>query len=71
LINYAGQLAQNNLLPTRLSEKIQKTRWLKPKKTHDRALRRFIISTKAAKQAANKQAANKIKKIAAQPSTPQ
>jgi hypothetical protein len=54
LVNYAGQLAQDDLLPTRLPEKIQKARWLKPKKTHDRASRRSMTGAEAAEQAANK-----------------
>ena len=54
LVDYASQLAQNDLLPTRLLEKIQKARWLKPKKTHDWASRRSMTGAEAAKQAANK-----------------
>ena len=54
LINYAGQLAQDDLLPTRLPEKIQKARWLKPKKTHNRASRRSLTGAEAAEQAANR-----------------
>jgi hypothetical protein len=47
-------LAQNDLLLIRLSEKIQKARWLKPKKTHDRASKRSMTGVEAAEQAANK-----------------
>ena len=54
LVNYAGQLAQDDLLPTHLPEKIQKARWLKPKKTYDQALKRSITDAEAAEQAANK-----------------
>ena len=66
LVDYAGQLAQDDLLPTRLPEKIQKARWLKPKKTHDRASRRSITGAEAAEQAANK-----AERAAARPLTPE
>ena len=56
---------QDNLLPTRLPEKIQKARWLKPKKTYDRASKRSMTGTEAAEQAANK-----AEKITARSLTP-
>jgi hypothetical protein len=54
LVDYAGLLAQDGLLPTRLPEKIQKQRWLKPKKTHDKASKRSMTGAEAAEQAADK-----------------
>jgi hypothetical protein len=48
LVDYAGQLAQDGLLPTRLPEKIQKQRWLKPKKTYDKASKRSMTGAEAA-----------------------
>jgi hypothetical protein len=41
-------------LPTRLPEKIQKQRWLKPKKTHDKASKRSMTGAEAAEQAADR-----------------
>jgi hypothetical protein len=52
LVDYAGQLTQNDLLPTRLPEKIQKARWLKSKKTQ--ASRRSMTGAEAAEQTANR-----------------
>jgi hypothetical protein len=66
LINYADQLAQDDLLPTRLPDKIQKARWLKPKKTHGQASRRSMTGAEAAEQAANR-----AEKAAARPLTPE
>ena len=37
LVDYAGQLAQDDLLPTRLPDKVQKPKWAKPRKTHGKA----------------------------------
>src|ERR1700733_7502514 len=51
LLDYAGQLAHNDLLPTSLPEKTQKARWLKPKKTHDRVTKRSATSAEAAEKA--------------------
>jgi ribosomal 50S subunit-recycling heat shock protein len=65
LVNYAAQLAEDDLLPTRLPEKIQKAKWLKPKKTHDKATRRSMTGAEVAEQAANK-----AEKAATRPVTP-
>jgi hypothetical protein len=52
--DYAGQLVQDDLLPTYLPEKIQKARWLKPKKTQDRASKRSMTGAGAAEHAADR-----------------
>jgi hypothetical protein len=54
LADYAGQLAQDDLLPTRLPDKVQKAKWLKPKKSHDKASKRSMTGAEAAEQAADK-----------------
>ena len=47
-------IAQNDLLSTRLPDKIKKLKWAKPKKSHDKASKRLITGAEAAKQAADK-----------------
>jgi hypothetical protein len=54
LADYAGQLAQDDLLLTRLPDKVQKAKWLKPKKSHDKVSKRLMTGTKAAERAADK-----------------
>ena|SRR2546423_12719260 len=54
LADYAGQLAQDDLLPTRLPDKVQKVKWLKPKESHDKASKRSMTGAEAAEQAADK-----------------
>jgi hypothetical protein len=54
LADYAGQLAQDDLLPTRLPDKIQKAKWLKPKKSHDKVSKRSMTGAEAAEQTADK-----------------
>jgi hypothetical protein len=49
-------------LPIRLPEKKQKQRWLKPKKTNDKAFKRSITGVEAAEQAADR-----AERAAAQP----
>lgn len=53
LVDYAGQLAQDDLLPTRLPDKIQKPKWAKPRKTHGKASGRSYTGAEAAELAAN------------------
>ena len=48
------QVAEDDLLPTRLPDKVQKPKWAKPKKTHDRASKRSMTGAEAAEQAADK-----------------
>ena len=45
---------QDDLLPTRLPDKIKKPSWEKPKKLHYKASKRSMTGAEAAKQAANK-----------------
>jgi hypothetical protein len=51
-------IAQDDLLPTRLPDKIKKPSWAKPKKPYDKASKRLMTDAEAAKQAAQ-QAADK------------
>jgi len=54
LVDYAGQLAQDDLLSTRLPDKVQKTKRLKPKKSHDKASKGSMTGAEAAEQEVNK-----------------
>jgi len=54
LADYAGQLAQDDLLPTHLPDKVQKAKWLKSKKSHDKASKRSMTGAEAAEQEVNK-----------------
>jgi len=54
LISYAGQLAQDNLLPIHLPDKIQKPKWAKPKKIYDKASARSLTGAEAVEKAADK-----------------
>ena len=65
LLEFAGQVAKDDLLPTRLPDKVQKAKWLKPIKAHDRASRRSATGAEAAEQRANK-----AERAAAMPVTP-
>jgi hypothetical protein len=47
-------VAQDDLLPTRLPDKIKKPSWAKPKKPHDKAFKRLMTGAEAAKQTADK-----------------
>ena len=51
LVGYAGQLAQDDLLPTRLPDKVQKPKWAKPRKTHGKASGRSYTGAEAAELA--------------------
>jgi hypothetical protein len=66
LVEFAGMVAQDDLLPTRLPDKVKKPKWAKPKKSHDKASRRSMTGAEAAEQAANK-----AERAAARPVTPQ
>ena len=50
LVNYAGQLAQDHLLPTRLPDKAQK-----PRKTYGKASTRSLTKAEAAEKIADRQ----------------
>ena len=36
--DYAGDAAEDDLLPTRLPDKVKKPKWAKPRKTHSKGL---------------------------------
>jgi hypothetical protein len=65
LLEFAGQVASDDLLPTRLPDKINKPKWAKPKKTHDKASKRLMTGAEAAEQAADK-----AERTATRPITP-
>jgi hypothetical protein len=73
LVNYAGQLAQDDLLPTRLPDKAQKPKWAKARKTHGKASARSLTGAEAAEKIADK--AEKSSKVpgrqAVRPDTPE
>jgi hypothetical protein len=50
LLNYAGQLGQNDLLPTRLPDEVKSATWLKPKKSHDKASNQLVTGASAAEK---------------------
>jgi hypothetical protein len=52
LLEFAEQVAKDDLLPTRLPDKVQKPKWAKPKKTHDKASKRSMTGAEAAERAA-------------------
>ena len=61
LVNYAGQLAQDDLLPTRLPDKVQKPKWAKPRKIYGKASARSLTGAEAAEKAADKaEKSNKV-----------
>jgi hypothetical protein len=66
LLEFAGQVASDDLLPTRLPDKINKPKWAKPKKTHDKASKRLMTGAETAEQAADK-----AERAATRPVTPQ
>ena len=53
LLNFAGQVAENDLLPTRLPDKVKKPKWAKSKKSHGKASARSFTGAEAAEIAAN------------------
>jgi hypothetical protein len=65
-VEFVEQVARDDLLSTRLPDKMQKVKWLKPIKAHDRAFRRSMTGAEAAKQAADK-----AERAAARPVTPE
>jgi hypothetical protein len=54
LLEYADQVAQHDLLPTRLSDKAKKPKWAKPRKPHGKASARVFTGAEAAELAADK-----------------
>jgi hypothetical protein len=49
LVEFAGMVVQDDLLPTRLPDKIKKSKWTKPKKSHDKASKRSMTGAEATK----------------------
>jgi hypothetical protein len=54
LLEFAGQVAQDDLLPTRLPDKMKKPKWAKPRKPHGKASGRSFTGAEAAEMAADK-----------------
>jgi hypothetical protein len=54
LLDFAGQVAQDDLLPTRLPDKVKKPKWAKPRKTHGNASTRPYTGAEAVEIAAEK-----------------
>jgi len=61
LLEFADQVAQDDLLPTRLPDKVKKPKWAKPRKPHGKASGRSFTGAEAAEMAADK--AEKSSKI--------
>jgi hypothetical protein len=53
LLEYANQVEQDDLLPTRLPTKVKKAKWIKPIKAHGNASRRGLTVVEAAEKAAD------------------
>jgi hypothetical protein len=54
LLEFADQVAQDDLLPTRLPDMVKKPKWAKPRKPHGKASARAFTGAEAAEIAANK-----------------
>jgi len=54
LLQFAGQVAEDDLLPTRLPDKVKKPKWAKPRKPHGKASARSFTGAEAAEIAADK-----------------
>jgi hypothetical protein len=54
LLEFADQVAQDDLLPTHLPDKVKKPKWAKPRKPHGKASGRSFTGTEAAEMAADK-----------------
>jgi hypothetical protein len=46
LLEFADQVAQDDLLPTRLPDKVKKSKWAKPRKPHGKAFARAFTGTR-------------------------
>jgi hypothetical protein len=64
-LDFAGQVAEDDLLPTRLPDKVKKPRWAKPRKSHGKASARSFTGAEAAEITANQ--AEQSNKIASTP----
>src|SRR5438876_12006325 len=65
LLDFAGQVAEDDLLPTRLPDKIKKPKWAKPRKSYGKASARSFTGAEAAEIAANQ--AEQSNKVACMP----
>jgi|ERR1700722_14943733 hypothetical protein len=54
LLDFAEQVAEDDLLPTRLPDKVKKPKWAKPRKTYGKASARAYTGAEAAEIAANR-----------------
>ena len=54
LLQFAGQVAEDDLLPTRLPDKVKKPKWATPRKPHGKASARSFTGAEAAEIAADK-----------------
>src|SRR2546423_14964990 len=54
LLDFAKQVAEDDLLPTRLPDKVKKPKWAKPRKTHGKASARANTGAEAAEITANR-----------------
>jgi hypothetical protein len=54
LLEFTDQVAQDDLLPTRLPDKVKKPKWAKPRKPHGKASAKAFTGAKAAELAADK-----------------
>jgi hypothetical protein len=53
LLGFAGQIMDEDLLPIRLPDKIQKPKWAKPIKAHGKASARSLTGPEAAEKEAD------------------
>jgi hypothetical protein len=65
LVECAEQVTEDDLLPTRLPDKVQKPKWAKPRKPHGKASARSYTGAEAAELAANQ--AEQRSRLAAEP----
>jgi hypothetical protein len=54
LLSFAQQVTDEDLLPTRLPDKVQKPKWAKPVKTHGKASARSLIGSEATEREADR-----------------
>jgi hypothetical protein len=73
LLGFAGQVAQDDLLPTRLPDKVNKPKWAKPRKPHGKASARSYTRAEAAELAADQaeQSSRAAGRQVARPDTPE
>jgi hypothetical protein len=53
LLDFARQVTEDDLLPTRLPDKVKKPKWAKPRKPHGKIFARSFTGAEAAEIAAN------------------